>query len=547
VGTLLLAASLKWITRITVLYFDGNEQTKTMTTNRFPGGVHLPGNKAPACHKPITPAAIPHYLILPLLQHIGVPAKPVVSIGERVFSGQVIAECADGACSQPGMVPIHASSSGTVVAIENRLVPHASGLEAPCVVIETDGKDEWCELTPILETCLSLAPDELRYRIAKAGIVGLGGAGFPSHIKLLNKGIDTLILNGAECEPYISCDDRLMRDRPAEVVLGGRLLSHVVGGAPRCIIALEDNKPEAFEALSQHVADELSQGNLGNCEVEVVQVPTLYPMGGERQLIRVLTGKAVPRGKFPAEYGIVMHNVETAVAAYRALKFGRPLISRTVTVTGSAVTEAQNLDVLLGTPIRELLEQSGLQDDKLGRLIMGGPMMGITLQSLDMPVIKTTNCIIADTPQAMPPPAMPCIRCGNCEQVCPIILLPQQLYWYAKAKDFDKVEDHNIFDCIECGCCSYVCPSNIPLVHYYRYAKAEIRARRQEKEKAEQARKRHEFKTFRIERDKRERQEKHKKAAAKINQGDADHKKAVINDAVERVRAKRAAQQDSGE
>jgi Na+-translocating ferredoxin:NAD+ oxidoreductase subunit C len=512
---------------------------------RFPGGVHLDDHKAPACAQPIREATIPPVLILPLLQHIGVPATPVVTVGARVRKGEVIATCTDGACNQPGMVPIHASSSGLVAAIEARPVPHASGLEALCIVIETDGLDESVALAPMLEECARLSPDELRFRIAKAGIVGLGGAGFPSHIKLLQKGIDTLILNGAECEPYISCDDRLMRDRPEQVVLGGRLLAHVVGGARRCIIALEDNKPEAYASLRRHIADQLAAGLLGNrCEIEVVQVPTLYPMGGERQLIRVLTGKEVPHNGIPAHLGIVVHNVETAVAAYRAVRFGRPLISRIVTVTGNAVPNPANLEVALGTPIRELLRQCGVEKEP-AQLIMGGPMMGTELKNSDMPVIKTTNCIIASNQPSAAPPPMPCIRCGACERVCPLQLLPQQLYWYARAKDFTKLEDYQIFDCIECGCCSYVCPSHLPLVHYYRYAKAEIRARRRDKEKAEHAKQRHEFRLFRLERDKQERQARHKQAAAKIPSADAEHSQAVIQDAVERVRAKRAATQQT--
>jgi Na+-translocating ferredoxin:NAD+ oxidoreductase subunit C len=517
------------------------DMTDIMKLWRFHGGIHLPDYKASACAQPIRAAAVPPVLILPLLQHIGIPATPVVAVGERVLKGQVIATCIDHTCRQPGMVPIHASSSGTVLAIEARPVPHASGLYAPCIVIETDGKDEEVEAAPLLQQCANLSADELRFRIATAGIVGLGGAGFPSHIKLLPKNIDLLILNGAECEPYISCDDRLMRERPQQVILGGRLLAHVVGGARRCIIALEDNKPQAYTALCQHIGDQLSSQLLHNaCDISVVKVPTLYPMGGERQLIQVLTGKEVPHGGIPAQLGIVVHNVETAAAAYRAVRFGQPLISRIITITGDAVAQPQNLDVRLGTPIHELLRQCGLRHAP-AQLIMGGPMMGTALNHADMPVIKTTNCIIAKTSAPPPVSPMPCIRCGACERVCPVQLLPQQLYWYAKAKDFDKAEDYQIFDCIECGCCSYVCPSHLPLVHYYRYAKAEIRARRRDKEKAEHAKQRHEFRLFRLEREKQERQARHQQAATKISTEDAAHKNALIEDAVARVRAKRAA------
>lgn len=481
---------------------------------QFHGGIKPPGHKTPASNVPIQPARIPNRLILPLLQHAGIPAIPQVRVGDSVLKGQVIAHCRDPINPKPGSVRLHAPTSGTIAAIENRPVAHASGLSSLCVVLESDHRDTWGERYPIND-CTTLSPDELRLRIAQAGIVGLGGAGFPSHIKLLTQEIDTLILNGAECEPYISCDDRLMRERPQQILIGAKILSHLLGGVQRCIVALEDNTPQAFATLRDSLDNPQIKQALQNFDIQVQQVPALYPMGGERQLIYTLTGKEVPRGKVPSQAGIVVHNVETAAAIHQAVRYGEPLISRIVTVTGNAVEKPQNLEVLLGTPIKDLLAQCGLRTEP-AQLLMGGPMMGMPLASAEVPVIKTMNCIIASTSPPSKQAEMPCIRCGACEEVCPAQLLPQQLYWYARAKDIDKLEQQHLFDCIECGCCAYVCPSNLPLVHYYRYAKGEIRQQRQEREKAETAKKRYEFREFRLAREKAEREARHAQKRAAL-------------------------------
>ncbi len=493
---------------------------------QFHGGLKLNGHKSLSSESQITPANIPPLLVLPLLQHIGEPTEAVVKVGDKVLKGQVIGHCREKDCSFLMSTPIHASSSGTVVAIENCPVPHPSGLTAPCIVIETDGEDKWIERTPIADYS-TLSPTQLLYHIAKAGIVGLGGAGFPAHIKLSSKSIETLIINGAECEPYITCDDRLMREYPHDIIAGAQIISHVLGGTQRCVIAVENNKPEAYQALS-----EAAEGQL-----EVVLVPTRYPTGGERQLIQILTGKEVGRTELPAARGIVVHNVITARAVYRAVQYGRPLVSRVMTVTGKGVEKPQNLEVRFGTLMRFLIDQCGRGKARIERLIMGGPMMGFALPNEEFPIIKTTNCLIvspADEIEKTPEP-MPCIRCGACAQVCPVNLLPQQLYWYAKAKDFNKAQDYHIFDCIDCGCCAHVCPSHIPLVSYYRYAKAEIRASSQEHKQAEIAKQRHEFRTFRLERNKNERKEKLQKMKETSNAS----KEAAIKAALERTKAKK--------
>jgi electron transport complex protein RnfC len=471
----------------------------------FSGGLILE-KKGGLTQEKIVSAGIPPFLIVPLLQHIGTATMPIVNVGDRVLKGQMIAECGSEKCSVPMSAPIHAPSSGTVVAIEKRSVPHPSGLQDICIVIETDGKDEW--ISPeIIDDCTHLSPDVLRQKIAQAGIVGLGGAGFPSHLKLQPNDIHTLILNGAECEPLISCDDYLMRERPLEVIIGARILAYALGGVKRCIIAIEDNKPQSYQALKEIAKENFEQ-------LEIIQIPTRYPAGGEQQLIKVILNQELPKKMLPRQLGIVVHNVGTAAAVFRAVKLGQPLISRIVTVTGDAVETRQNLDVLLGTPINYLLKKSNLNKD-LKQLTLGGPMMGFNVPSADLPIIKTTNCLIALSQPLEKPQNMPCIRCGSCEQVCPANLLPQQLYWYARAKDFEKIQDYHLFECIECGCCAYVCPSELPLVQFYRYAKSEIRAQTQEKLKAQQAKQRFEFRQFRQEKEKAERAARHQQAGDK--------------------------------
>ncbi len=502
---------------------------------QFHGGIHPPHHKHISTVAPLGKARLPRRLILPLHQHIGEPAEPLVAPGERVLKGQMIAR-PQGYVS----APVHAPTSGTVVDIDDHPVPHPSGLRAPCIVIESDGEERWVEHEAVGHYS-DLPPSELRNIIREAGIVGLGGAGFPSYIKLNpghHKSIDTLILNGVECEPYITCDDMLMREHGADIVAGLEIIRHALQ-ARECLIAIEDNKPEAYEAMCRATAQ--------MDKVTVVQVPTLYPAGSEKQLIMVLTGKEVPSDGLALNIGVVCTNVGTTAAVHRAINHGEPLISRYITITGGAIGRPCNLEVLLGTPMDELIEQCEGRTEAIERLIMGGPMMGFALQRHDLPVIKTTNCVLAATAADLPPPqpVMPCIRCGACADACPVNLLPQQLYWYSKTKELERVQEYNLFDCIECGCCSYVCPSNIPLVQYFRYAKGDIWTKEREKEKADIARRRHEFRLERLAREKAEREARRNRKKAALQAQTAgkarEQKQAEIQAAIARTQAQRQA------
>jgi electron transport complex protein RnfC len=505
-------------------------------TFSFHGGIHPPENKHQSVRTPIADAGIPSELVIPLSQHIGAPASPVVAVGDRVLKGQLIAD-AKGFVS----VPLHAPTSGTIHAIEERVIAHPSGHLAPCIVITTDGRDEWIEHSGIADY-QSLSKTDLINLIRNAGIAGMGGAGFPSAVKLSVKPdthIKTLIINGTECEPYITADDILMRERADQIIEGAKILQHIIG-PQETLIGVEDNKPDGIAALRL-----AAQGT----DIEIVTFPTKYPSGGEKQLIEILTGKQVPSGGLPSEIGVVCQNIGSTVAIYNAVVHGQPLISRITTVTGDSVREAQNFEVLIGTSMRYLLEKAGYQPEKNNRLIMGGPMMGFTVPNANVPIVKTTNCLLAPTETELPtpPPAQACIRCAMCAEACPASLLPQQMFWFAQGKEFEKLEEHNLFDCIECGACSYVCPSNIPLVQYYRASKTEILQSRRDHEMAEQARIRFEARQERLEQAEAEKEAKRaaRKAAAEQRAqaaGDSGEEDP-IQAAIERAKAKKAAQQ----
>jgi electron transport complex protein RnfC len=500
--------------------------------HRFHGGLQLPGHCEITASAPIAYPPIPPQLVLPLQQHIGEPAECLLQPGDRVYRGQPIAR-------QVGIISagLHAPTSGTVLAIEDRPVPHPSGLQAPCIVIETDGEDRGAETAAAVDYH-DLTPAELCERIRAAGIVGLGGAGFPTQVKLgcNAQSVKLLIINAVECEPYIACDNRLMQERATEVIEGVRILQHAVQPA-ECIIAIEDGMSAAESALQT----ELERGN--DTGIVLTRVPEIYPSGGERQLIKILTGEEVPSQGFPADIGMVCQNVGTTAAVYNAVIKQQPLVSRIVTVTGEGVSQPQNIEALIGTPVSHLIAAAGGYTEHVERLLIGGPMMGFAVTNDDIPVTKTMNCILAVTREEMPapPPPEPCIRCGKCTQVCPADLLPQQLYWYARSSNLDAAQDYNLFDCIECGCCAYVCPSHIPLVQYYRHAKAEIWAREQQARAADIARQRHEARLARLERIKQERAARMaRKKQALAGEDDAGaSKKAAIQAALERVKRKK--------
>ncbi|WP_312244110.1 electron transport complex subunit RsxC [Stutzerimonas nitrititolerans] len=453
------------------------------------GGIHPPERKELSNRAPIQRMPLPARLVVPLAQHLGAPAEPCVTLGEQVLKGQLIAE-ASGFVS----APLHAPTSGTVSFIGPQPYPHVSGMTATAIVIDSDGRDQWIELQPHTDY-RQLPPAELLDIIRQAGINGLGGAGFPTAVKLTappTQTIRTLIINGTECEPYITADDLLMREKAAELVAGIEILEYLIQ-PQQVLIGIEDNKPEAIAAV---------RAVIGERPYVLKVFPTKYPSGGEKQLIQILTGEEVPSGGLPADIGMLCQNVGTCVAVHDAVLLGKPLISRITTLTGEALARPMNVEALIGTPVTELLAFAGLDDSKLNRLIMGGPMMGFTLPSMDVPLIKTTNCLLASTLAELPPPppALPCIRCGECAEVCPASLLPQQLHFFALGQEHEQLKAYNLFDCIECGACAYVCPSSIPLVQYYRAAKGEIRALEQKQQKAEHSRQRFEWRQERLRR-----------------------------------------------
>lgn len=498
------------------------------------GGVHPPQYKSLSNQQPIQSPVLPKQLIVPLLQHLGSATEARVSVGDYVLKGQLIADSANLISA-----PVHAPSSGTVSFIGPQPYPHASGQLMDAIVIDTDGLEHWCALEPLANFRQATAP-ELLEKIRQAGISGLGGAGFPTVIKLSpasNQPIKTLIINGTECEPYITADDVLMREKAPQLLLGIDILVQILQ-PENVLIAIEDNKPEALAAV---------RGALQSRRYHVVAIPTIYPSGGERQLIEILTGQQVPSAKLPAQLGILCQNVGTAVAVHDAVIEGKPLISRITTLTGQALQKPMNVECLVGTPVLDLLEFAGLQKEQLSRLIVGGPMMGFTLPSLDAPVIKTSNCFLAATADELPAPpaALPCIRCGDCADVCPANLLPQQLHFYALGDDHPQLQAHNLFDCIECGACAYVCPSSIPLVQYYRAAKADIREQAQKLAKSEHAKERFEFRQERLRLEDERKEAERKARAERLAKTKAEQaKKAELAQAADPAEASQAQAED---
>ena len=453
------------------------------------GGLRLPGEKEQATSQRIQHVPVPNQLVLPIAQHVGEPAVPIIGIGEYVRKGQLIAE-ADGSLS----APIHASSSGKVVAIEPWPVARRFGARAPCIVIECDGKDEAIEAVEDPIPFDRYEPETLLHKILEGGIVGLGGAVFPTGQKLMQAAtmpLEYLILNGVECEPYISCDDMLMREHAEEVVGGARVLLHALQ-LESCYVVIESDKPEAIRAIGA------AMGEAGDERLVLKQVPTIYPSGGEDQLVQLVTNLEVPSGGLPTDVGCVVQNVGTAAAIYRWICTGEPLISRIATITGPGVTQPQNVVARIGTTVADVISFTGGYSDRAEQLIIGGPMTGKSVTSDDVPLVKSTNCVLVLADVDPLGDEKPCIRCGECAAVCPIRLQPQQLFWYACADNEAKMRSHGLTDCIECGCCDLVCPSHIPLTADFRNAKARIQELADEKARAERARIRFESRNERL-------------------------------------------------
>ncbi len=494
----------------------------------FNGGIHPPEMKTQSNGTPLRQLPLAGRFVIPLKQHIGAEGELCVAVGDRVLRGQPLTR------GRGRMLPVHAPTSGTVVAIAPHSTAHPSALAELSVIIDADGEDRWIERDGWSDY-RSRSRAELIERIHQFGVAGLGGAGFPTGNKLQGGGdkIETLIINAAECEPYITADDRLMQDCAAQIIEGIRILAHIL--QPRqVLIGIEDNKPQAISMLRAVLA------NAHDIMLRVV--PTKYPSGGAKQLTQLLTGKQVPHGGRSSDIGVLMQNVGTAFAVKRAVVDGEPLTERVVTLTGEAVAQPGNVWARLGTPVRHLLDAAGFCPSGKQLVIMGGPLMGFTLPWLDVPVVKITNCLLAPSASEMgeTQEEKGCIRCSACADACPADLLPQQLYWFSKGQQHDKATAHNLADCIECGACAWVCPSNIPLVQYFRQEKAEIYAIAQEEKRAAEAKVRFEARQARLERDKAARLERHKQSAAQPAAKDKD----AVNAALARVREKqqRAAQ-----
>ncbi|HKM95415.1 MAG TPA: electron transport complex subunit RsxC [Buttiauxella sp.] len=490
----------------------------------FDGGIHPPEMKTQSNGTPLRQVPLPQKLVIPLKQHIGAEGELCVKAGDYVLRGQPLTR------GRGRMLPVHAPTSGTITAIAPHSTAHPSALAELSVIIEADGEDKWIDRDG-WHNYTSRNREELIERIHQFGVAGLGGAGFPTGNKLHGGGdkIDTLIINAAECEPYITADDRLMQDCAAQIIEGVRILAHILK-PQRVLIGIEDNKSQAISMLRAVLCD--THG------IQLRVIPTKYPSGGAKQLTQILTGKQVPQGGRSSDIGVLMQNVGTAFAVKRAIIDGEPLTERVVTLTGDAVSQPGNVWARLGTPVRHLLDFAGFRPAHDQQVIMGGPLMGFSLPWLDVPVVKITNCLLAPSVNEMgvQPEEQNCIRCSACADSCPADLLPQQLYWFSRGQQHDKAQTHNLKDCIECGACAYVCPSNIPLVQYFRQEKAEIREIELEAKRTAEAKVRFEARQARLEREKVARLERHKKAAVQPTAKDND----AIQAALARVKSKQA-------
>lgn len=429
-----------------------------MSLKTFFGGIHPKYAKELTAASPIEILSAPETVVVPMLQHIGAPAVPTVKRGDEVLAGQVIGEA-----SQPISAPVHSPVSGKVVAVTDQ--PHVNGRSVLSVVIENDGQNKWVDLEPHYDP-VQLDRGAILDKIRAAGIVGMGGAGFPTAAKLSppkDAVIDVLIINGSECEPYLTSDHRLMLEYAGDLILGAKLLAKACG-AKKIVIGVEDNKLDSVAELKKHAG-----------AIEIVLLDTKYPQGGEKQLIAAITGREVPSNGLPFQAGVIVQNAATAVAVAQAVRDGKPLVDRIVTVTGSAINEPRNFLVPIGTPIKHLVEAAGGFKEEPGKVLVGGPMMGLAQHGLEAPVTKTVNGILAlSKAEAVVPEPMPCIRCARCVDVCPAYLLPLRLEAFGMHEMWDEAKEYGAMDCIECGCCTYICPSKRPLLQYIRVAKNQI-------------------------------------------------------------------------
>lgn len=434
-----------------------------MALATFKGGIHPPDKKELSKDKTISPTKPPKRVVIPLVQHIGAPCKLAVGVGQEVKKGEVIG-------TPEGFVsaPVHSSVSGKVIAIGD--FPLATGRMVTSVVIENNGKEEWALLKDTPDY-MKLSPDELKAKVKDAGIVGMGGAAFPAHVKLSppkEKPVDVVILNGAECEPYLTADYRLMIERPQEVVEGLKILMKILG-VNKGFIGIENNKPDAVEAVKKAASGE---PNIQVCALEVK-----YPQGAEKMLIKAIAGREVPPRGLPMDVGVVVQNIGTAVAVYEAARYGKPLIERVVTVTGEGIKEPKNLIVKIGTIVSDLIEECGGFKSETAKVISGGPMMGFAMYSLDVPVTKGTSgvLVLPEKDVVHAEGFGPCIRCGRCIDICPMGLMPSMLSVLSEKGFYEETKDYNLFDCFECGSCTYVCPSKRPIVQFIRLAKSLVK------------------------------------------------------------------------
>jgi Na+-translocating ferredoxin:NAD+ oxidoreductase subunit C len=429
----------------------------------FKGGIHPPDKKTLAANSPITEAKSPKIVVIPLSQHAGAPCKPVVTIGQEVKKGEMIGE--------PGgfvSAPVHSSVSGKVIAISE--FPNAMGRMVNSVVVENDLKEEWTALRDAPDY-MSLPVEELKEKIKAAGIVGLGGAAFPTAVKLSppkEKPINVVIINGAECEPYLTADYRLMIEKPKEIIEGLKILMKVLG-VTKGYVGIENNKPDAVAKMS-----EAAKGEGG---IEVMALEVKYPQGAEKMLIKAVAGREVPARGLPMDVGAVVQNVGTALAIYEAARYGKPLIERVVTVTGEGIKEPKNLMARVGTKISELIDECGGFKDDVAKVVAGGPMMGFALSSLDVPVTKGTSGVLVLPEEGVMHAEEygPCIRCGRCIDICAMGLMPSMLSVLSEKGMYEEAKEYNLFDCFECGSCAFVCPSKRPIVQLVRLAKSMVK------------------------------------------------------------------------